>query len=233
MNNSNIAIILVKPQLGENIGAAARAMKNFALSDLRIIAPRDGWPNDKADAMSVGAIDVIKSAKLYDTLEHAISDLNYVYATTGQRRDLNKDYISSYDISEEFTDKGKIGILFGRESAGLTNDEVSLANKILTIDTVQEFSSLNIAHAVCVVCHDLFKAKDFIRKDLDNKQILATKDELRYCYEHLISSLDSRGFFKSEEKKAQMTMKIKNIFHRIDKLSSSELKAIRGIITCL
>lgn len=214
--------------MGENIGASARAMKNFGLSDLRIVTPRDGWPSKPAEAMSVGAIDIIQNAKIFKDVPSAIADLEYIYAATAAPRDINKEYILSKDLKPN---SSKTGIMFGRESSGLSNEEISYANSILTIDTDPEFSSLNIAHAVAVVAYEFFKKQ--VREDLSNSQELGTKEELEYFFEHLISSLDEKNFFKVAEKKPIMTQNLRAIFNRIDNLSKSEINTLRGIVSCL
>ncbi len=224
-------IILVAPQMGENIGACARAMKNFGLKQLRIVSPRDGWPNEKADSMSVGAIDIIKHAKIYDNVPMAIADLEYVYATTATSRDMNKNYVLSKDLSKQFLYSANVGIMFGREASGLTNEEIAYANQVLTIDTDPEFASLNIAHAVAIVCYELFKAES--RQDLSNTQELCTKQELEYFFEHLLGELDSRNFFRTPDRIPHMTQNIRAIFNRIDKLSKNELQTLRGVISSL
>ncbi len=224
-------IILIAPQMGENIGAAARAMKNFGLSEMRIVAPRDGWPNEKAEAMSVGAVDIIKNAKLFEDLPSAISDLEYLYATTAQPRDMNKNYVLSKSLATHIKTRGKAGIMFGRENCGLTNEEIAYANIILTIDTDPSFSSLNIAHAVAVVASELFKAE--ARGDLGNEQELCSKQEKEYFFEHLFGELDKHKFFKVPEKYPQMSENIRAIFNRIDKLSKNEIQTLRGIISSL
>ncbi|MES2214619.1 MAG: RNA methyltransferase [Pseudomonadota bacterium] len=231
MRTPSIAIILVSPQMGENIGAAARAMKNFGLDDLRIVNPRDGWPNPKADANAVGAIDIIHNAKLYDSLDDAIESLEYVYATTAQMRSMNKDYTLSKNLRENLQANKKIGIMFGRESSGLQNQEIALANEILTIDTDPNFSSLNIAHAVAIVSYELFQATP--REDLSNAQELATKGELQHLFDHLFGELEGAKFFKIPEKRQLMKQNIINIFSRIENLSHSEAQTLRGIITSL
>ena len=220
-------IILVAPQMGENIGAAARAMKNFGINELRIVCPRDGWPNEKAESTAVGAIDVVQNAKVYDKLEKAIADLEYLYATTATPRSMNKDYILSKDLSADYVLRVKTGIMFGRENCGLNNHEITLANKIITIDTT-DFNSLNIAQAIAIVCYELFKNK--ITVDLNTQEELATHGELDYFFEHLFSELDKVNFFKVLKKKARMISNIKNIFTRIEKLSKHELQTLRGII---
>lgn len=233
MINNNIAIILVAPQMGENIGASARAMKNFGFSDLRIITPRDGWPNAKAESMSVGAIDIIKKAKVFLSIEEAVGDLSFVYATTGSTRAINKSYILSKHLDQEVSYNGSIGIMFGRENCGLTNQELSYANKVLIIDTDKKFSSLNISHAVSVICYELFKTRQQNNNNLKNDYKLASQAELNYFYEHLFSKLEEKGFFRVPEKKEHMTQKIRNLFSRIDKISQAELQTLRGIVTVL
>ena len=230
MTAINPVIILVGPKMGENIGASARAMKNFGLNELRIVSPRDGWPNSKADANSVGAIDIIRSAKVYDDLPSAIADLEYVYATTAQRRDMNKDYVMTRQLSTHYQKSLKTGIMFGRESWGLTNEEIVMANAIITVDTT-EFSSLNIAQAVLLVSYEIFNAPQ--RHDLLNDQELCTKAELQYFFDHVFSELGTRGFFKEDGIRTYMEQNITNIFSRIDKLSSNEVKTLRGIISAL
>ena len=231
MKQQNIVIILVAPQMGENIGAVARAMKNFDIVELRIVTPRDGWPNERAISMAVGAADILNRAKIYPDLPRAIADLECVYATTSASRSLNKNYILSTNLNEQFLKNLKVGIMFGRENCGLNNDEITLANKIITIDTNVNFSSLNIAQAVLIVCYELFRSRE--RSDLQNIQKLATQEELEYFFEHLFTELDKKNFFKTPEKKPKMTKNIKNIFTRIDKLSQNELQTLRGIIANL
>ena len=186
-------VILIAPQMGENIGATARAMKNFGLSELRIVSPRDGWPNPKADSMSVGAIDIIQNAKIYENIENAIEDIEFLYATTSASRAMNKNCIMVHEISENYPIGQKVGIMFGRENCGLTNDEISHAHAILSIATAPDFGSLNIAHAVAVIAHSIFVSD--APPIESNEQILATRGELEYFFEHLFQELDDKKFF--------------------------------------
>lgn len=231
--NKHIAIILVAPQMGENIGASARAMKNFALSDLRIVQPRDGWPNYKAEAMSVGAIDLIRDAKIFSTIEEAVSDLSYIYATTGVSRDMHKQYVSSKNLATDLPSSTRVGIMFGRENNGLANDEINYANKILVIDTVKDFTSLNLAHAVAVVAYELFSRQNQIAviENSDFEPVL--QSEINFFYEQLFTKLSDKGFFRVLGKEPLMSGKIRNIFNRIDKLSKSELQTLYGIMSVL
>ncbi|CAN0588316.1 unnamed protein product, partial [Ectocarpus sp. 12 AP-2014] len=179
---NNISIILVEPQMGENIGAAARAMKNFSITDLRIVSPRDGWPNEKAKNMSVGALGIIENAKIYSSVPDSLENLEYVYAASAAPRDINKNYALSRDLAKEITGYKHVGIMFGRESSGLNNKEISYANKIVTIDTDVNFSSLNIAHAVAVIGYELFQGLKQSRVGLSNINELATHGDLEYFF---------------------------------------------------
>lgn len=228
---TNIAIILVSPQMGENIGASARAMKNFGITDLRIVAPRDGWPNDKARANAALAVDVIDSAKIYDDLKSAVKDLEYLYATSSQVRSMNKDYITTTALEADCDRSMSVGIIFGRESTGLTNEEISIADKIILIDTDPSCSSLNLSQAVLLVCYELFQGAN--RSDIKNIQDLARKQDLLYFLDHLFTELDSTYFFKTPEKRKNMVLNITNIFSRIDKLSHNEVQTLRGIVSSL
>lgn len=232
-SSHNIAIILVQPQMGENIGAAARAMKNFSLTDLRIVKPRDGWPNEKAKNMSVGALDIIEKAKIYNSVSDALENLEYVYAASATSRDMNKNYILSRDLTNDIASYKHVGIMFGRENSGLNNKEISYANKIVTIDTNVNFSSLNIAHAVAVIGYELFQNIKQDRLDLDNLNELATHGDLEYFFSHLFDALEQNSFFRTKDKKAHMQLKIRNLFNKIDRLSKQEVQTLRGILTNL
>ncbi|WP_375326948.1 RNA methyltransferase [Candidatus Tisiphia endosymbiont of Nemotelus uliginosus] len=226
-------IILVSPQMGENIGATARAMKNFNISELRIIAPRDGWPNEQARSMAVSAVNIIDNAKIYDNLENGIKDIDYLYATSATGRNMNKNYISSKILPQDYPNHLKVGIMFGRESCGLQNKEIIYANKIININT-GDFGSLNIAQAVVIICYELFHSNEAHQKNhIKNEQKLATRGELEHFFDHLFSELNNKNFFKVPEKKLHMTQNIMNIFTRIDKLSHTELQTLRGIISTL
>ncbi|MGI4752225.1 MAG: RNA methyltransferase [Janthinobacterium lividum] len=224
-------IILVAPQMGENIGATARAMKNFGLDELRIITPRDGWPNEQARSNAVGAVNIIDNARIYNSLEECIKDLEYLYATTCIKRAMNKDYVFSQNLTTDYPNSAKVGIMFGRENNGLSNEEISLANKIITINTT-EFSSLNIAQAVIIVCYELFRNSES-REDIYNIQKLATKGQIDDFLTHLFGKLDKAGFFKIPERKLIMQQNITNIFMRINNFSTPEIQTLQGIIKSL
>ncbi len=158
------AMVLIEPQLGGNVGAAARAMLNCGLTDLRVVRPRDGWPSDKARAMASGADAVLDGAKVFESLEEAVADLQVVFATTGRRRDMVKHEVTPAEAASEIRRHGaageRCGVLFGRERIGLTNDEVVLADAILTVPLNPAFRSLNLAQAVLLIAWEWLRAGD-------------------------------------------------------------------------
>ncbi|CAF0761216.1 unnamed protein product [Didymodactylos carnosus] len=183
--------------------------------------------------MAVAAVSIIDNAKIYNNLEDGIKDIDYLYATSSTARNMNKHYISSKNLPQDYPSDLKVGIMFGRESCGLRNKEIIYANKIININT-GDFGSLNVAQAVVVICYELFHAsKSHKINNIINEQKLATRGELEYFFEHLFSELTNKNFFKVREKKPHMTQNIMNIFTRIDKLSSTELQTLRGIISTL
>ena len=224
-------IILVEPQLGENIGAVARVMKNFALDELRIIKPRDGWPNHKAQIMSVGAADIIAQAKIYADLAAAIADIQNLYAMSARLRDLNKEFVTMKGFFADYDIAAKNAVLFGRENNGLTNEEISYARKVIQINS-SDFSSLNLAQAVGIFCHNYYE--NFNQKDdiIKNNDSLATNTELENFFSHLTNELDNKQFFRVAAQKPSMLKNIRNIFTKIN-LSSQEVRTLRGIIASL
>lgn len=209
--------------MGENIGATARAMLNFGFDDLRIVSPRDGWPNSKAIEMSAGASRVIENAKVFDSTEEAIADLKFIYATTARRRDLDKTLISSNQIQQQ---EG-LGVLFGAERSGLENDDIALANAIVTIPVSEEYKSLNLATSVAIICYELSK-----KPMLEKQREIATKEELNSFFEHLETELSQANFFSVDDKKPGMMRNIKTMFTRAD-FSSQEVRTLHGIIKSL
>lgn len=227
----NPIIILVAPQMGENIGATARGMKNFGLDELRIITPRDGWSNEQARSNAVGAVNIIDNTKIYNSLEECIKDLEYLYATTCIKREMNKDYVFLQNLTADYPSLAKVGIMFGHENNGSSNEEISFANKIITINTT-EFSLLNITQEVIIVCYELFRNSES-REDIYNIQKLATKEEINHFLTNLFGKLDKAGFFKAPDKKHSMQQNITNIFMRINNLSTPEIQTLQGIIKSL
>ena len=180
MSIKNLHFILVRPQLGENIGSVARAIKNFNITKLRIVNPRCGWPNQKALVTSVGAKDILKSTKIYHSLEKSLGDLDIIFATSSRIRKVNKRIISVVDLKKKIKTKHKIGIVFGPEASGLSNNEISYADYLVKIPTNKNFTSLNLSHSAIIFSFELFK---FFSKKKNTfisryKSSLATKSEV-------------------------------------------------------
>ena len=246
MNKINInspAIILVEPQLGENIGFSARAMLNFDINNLRIVNPREGWPNKKAISTSAGAIDSKKSEiNTYNTLEDATEDISYLLATTARKRDLNKPVISPEEASKNLLHaqmKGaSTGIMFGGEKSGLKNSDLVKADEIINIKSDSEFSSINLAMSVMIISYQWYvKKMNFINKNKLIKTTIkqdnyASKKELNFFVSRLISLLSCGDFFTPVEKKESMINNIEAIFTRSN-LTSQELRTLHGIISSL
>ena len=234
MSFKNIYFILVRPQLGENIGATARALKNFNLSKLRIVNPRSGWPNQRAIATSVGAKNILKSTKIYNSLDKSIGDLNLIFATTSRIRKVNKKIISISDLNKNIKNNQKIGIIFGPESSGLSNNELNCADYLVKIPTNKKFNSLNLSHSVILFCFQLFgffSKKNFIYKS-NYKNLKASKSEVNEFLNFIIQSLDKKGFLQPDHKRQSMIRNIENIFYRTN-LSDKEIRILLGIFSTL
>jgi tRNA/rRNA methyltransferase len=234
MSLGKIYFILVRPQMGENIGSAARAIKNFNIKYLRIVNPRCNWPSQKALATSVGAKDILKSAKIYNSIEKAIGDLDIIFASTSRIRKVNKEIISILDFKKKVEKKRKIGILFGPEASGLSNDEISYANYLVKIPTNKKFSSLNLSHSVIIFCFELFQYfsnKKAIYKS-GYKSSVAKKSEVNKFLSFIVDKLDKKGFLQPGHKRKSMIRNINNIFHRLN-LSEQEIRILLGIFSTL
>jgi tRNA/rRNA methyltransferase len=232
------AIILVEPQLGENIGAAARAMYNCGLTELRLVRPRDGWPSEKAVAMSSGADVVIDNAQLFDSVEAAIADLRRVYATTARDRMMVKRVVTPRQAAGEmrrFEAAGEgCGILFGPERAGLVNDHVVLADTVLSVPLNPAFSSLNLGQAVLLVGYEWFAAGEAAAAELlqTGHSRPGTKEELLGFLTHLEEELDRSGFMRTKEKRPSMVRNLRNLFQRAQ-CTEQELRTLHGVVTAL
>ena len=234
MSLSNFYFILVRPQMGENIGSVARAVKNFNIKYLRIVKPRCDWPNQKAIATSVGAKDILKSTKIYDSLEKSIGDLDIIFASSSRVRKVNKNIISVSNLKTKIKKGKKIGILFGPEASGLSNDEINCADYLVKIPTNKKFSSLNLSHSAIIFCFELFKnfsKKNFLYKST-YKSLVAKKSEVNKFINFILKGLDKKGFLQPEHKKKSMIRNINNIFHRIN-LSEQEIRILLGIFSTL
>ncbi len=228
------AIILVKPQMGENIGAAARVMLNFGFTDLRIINPRDGWPNPKAEDMSAGAIEVIQQAKVFEKTADALEDITHLYATTARLRDMIKPIYTPRATSKEIASlpkHAKAAIMFGAERSGLENSDVILANAVVTIPVAPVYASLNLAQAVCLLCYECSVALqgDSATSICEVDATLATRREIDDTLTHLEATLDKTDFFRVPEKRPRMMKNIRNMFTR-HALSEQEIRTLRGMI---
>ncbi len=230
------AIVLIRPQLGENIGTAARAMMNFGLNDLRLVSPRDGWPNVKAVNAAAGALEVLDNLRLFDSTAQAVADLRGVYATTARPRYMLKPQLTprraAADMRRRIGAGEPCGVLFGRERSGLDNDDVALADAILTVPINPAYGSLNLAQAVLVVGYEWFQAEvDAPEEALpEGRTRPATRAELENFFAHLERELDACGFLRNEQKRPTMVRNIRNLFLRAG-LFEQEVQTLHGIVT--
>lgn len=233
------AIILVHPQLGENIGMVARAMANFGLAELRLVNPRDGWPSEKAISAASKADHVIEAAKVYPSLEAAVADLEFVYATTARDRygykEVRSPVVAADDLRVRFRAGEKTGILFGRERTGLTNEEIALADELVTFPVNPAFASLNLAQAVLLMSYEWMKSglASVEETPFDAlPQRPAKKEELQGLFDHVEETLDARGYFRPAEKKPKLVENLRAILTR-PSFTGTEIQVMRGIISCL
>ena len=234
MSFNNIHFILVRPQMGENIGFVARAIKNFNITKLRIVDPKCNWPSQKALATSVGANDVLKSSKIYDSVNKSIADLRVVFASTSRIRKVNKKIISILDLRKKIKKKQKIGIMFGPEASGLSNDELNCANYLVKIPTNRKFSSLNLSHSAIIFCFQLFQhfSNKKVIYNSTYKSSVAKKSQVNKFLNFIIHELDKKGFLQPDHKRKSMIRNINNIFHRLN-LSEQEIRILLGIFSTL
>lgn len=233
------AIILVEPQLGENIGMVARAMANFGLTELRLVNPRDGWPNEKARAAASRADHVIDGVAVFEDLKDAVADLNFVFATTARERDAFKPVRGPVEAGRALRARSRsgqrTGILFGRERFGLSNEEITLADEIVTFPVNPEFASLNIAQAVLLMSYEWMKSG--LEQETDTAfagpdMAPATKEQLHGLFEHLESALEARGYFRPAAKKPKMVDNLRAVLTRAG-FAEAELKVLRGVVASL
>ena len=234
-------IILVAPQLGENIGMCARAMLNCAVTELRIVNPRDGWPNPGAVSAAAGATTVLDQAKLYTSAKEAVADLEFVLATTARPREMVKDVYSPEAAAKKIRlhnagNVQKCGILFGPERAGLENDDVVLANAILNIPLNPAFSSLNLAQAVLLVCFSWLSAQNPFRPEAVATEMgdtsPAKKEDIEILLTHLEDELVRGDFFRSPDQKPAILRNIRNFFFRAAP-TQQDVRTLHGIVSCL
>ena len=230
------AIILVEPQLGENIGTAARAMMNCALNDLRLVRPRDGWPSERAVAAASGADAVLDKARLYPSIAAAIADLVHVYAATARDRGMVRREVTPRQAAGEMrariTADEPCGVLFGPERTGLLNDDLTLADTVLTVPLNPGFLSLNLAQAVLLVGYEWFTAAaeapaETLHTGLSRP---ATKAELVNFFAHLEEALEKNGFLRNRESRPSMVRNLRSLFQRAQ-CTEQELRTLHGVVT--
>ena len=232
---NNFGFILIKPQLGENIGASARSMKNFGFSKLRIVSPKFSFPNHKAKVTSVGAFDIISKTKILNSTQDAVKEYDIVFAFSARRRDINKKHISIDNFKKILTKKKncKFGLMFGPEASGLSNFDLSYSNYILQIPTSNKFKSLNLSHSVTVICYEIFRLhNENLFKRNKGKLRTSSKSKVNSFMKHLIYLLENKNFFDHKEKKQSMLLNINNLIYRLEP-NDKELRILASIISSL
>jgi tRNA/rRNA methyltransferase len=234
----NPIIILVDPQMGENIGASARAMLNCSFNTMRLVRPRDGWPNTAAEATASGALSELE-VEVYKRTEDAIADCNYIIATTARTRDMIKPIHSAKSAAIELYEKNTAGnktaILFGAERTGLTNHDLSLAHAYINIPLNPEFTSLNLGQAVLLVCYEYFQMKTLpmnLKTIPTGKSQFASHEELNTLFMRLEEELELHHFFRNPDQKPSMVINIRNMMARAE-LTDQEVRTFHGIISAL
>lgn len=229
-------IVLVRPQMGENIGAAARAMANFGLRELRIVAPRDGWPNPRADALAGHALEVVQRAALFDTAADAVADLQVTFAASARDRDMRKPVMEPHEAAAKLYADGqrglRCGIVFGPERTGLENEEIASADAVLTMPTDAACPSINLSHAVVVAAYAWSRAAGVGLAPQEDMHPPATKAEMEGLFGHMERALDARGYWKEPTKKPYMWKNIRATLMRAQ-MSGAEVQTWRGLVRAL
>ena len=230
---NNISFILHKPQLSENIGACARAMKNFNFSKLIIINPKPIFPNDKIVATSVGAQEIIKKSKVYETLEPAIKKIDFLISTTSRFRNKNIKHIKLNELNKIDFNK-KIAFLFGPEASGLSNNEISFSNYVLQIPNNIKFKSLNLSHSLIIVAQTVFQLLNMTKSKYSKSKKIksASKKNIQAMTNLCIKHLEEINFFKPKEKKPKMLENLRSIFYKMD-LSEKETRILSSVFASL
>ncbi|WP_243444646.1 MULTISPECIES: RNA methyltransferase [Pacificimonas] len=224
-------VVLVRPQLGENIGTAARAMLNFGLTRMRLVSPRDGWPNPDAGPAASGADLVLANAEVFSSVADAVADCRHVYATTVRKRGLIKRVVTPAEAAEETVERSvRTAILFGAEATGLANDEVGHAQEILTVPVNPDFSSLNLAQAVILCAYEWSRHAGLPRgEELD---LPAPQEEVDGLVHQLDAALETSGYFRVESRIASARRTLRSLFTRPG-YTSQEIRTLRGIVSSL
>ena len=233
MSAAKPVIVLVRPQLGQNIGKAARAMLNFGLTEMRLVAPRDGWPNPDAGPSASGADIVLEQAQVFDSVPDAIADCSNVYASTVRRRDLVMPVVTPEQMGEGIAaSTGRTAVLFGPERSGLETEDVALANAIVTVPINPEFGSLNLAQAVILLAYEWSKRSDLASPTTKDLEEPAPHGEVEGLIGQLEEELEAKGYFHPPSRTQATKNTIRTILTKTG-WSSREVKAMRGIVRAL
>ena len=226
-------VVLVRPQLGENIGKAARAMLNFGLVEMRLVNPRDGWPNPSAGPAAAGADVVLERAKIFSSTAEAVADCTNIYATTVRKRGDQKPVVTPEQAAQEIiANPGRSAFLFGREASGLDTEDVSLARAILTVPINPEFGSLNLAQAVILCAYEWSKTQDLEQPTLEERLPAAPQEDLEGLIAHLETMLEPKGYFLPDARAEATRRTLRNVLTRPG-WNHLEVRTLRGILTTL
>ncbi|CAN5321129.1 hypothetical protein BH10PSE12_BH10PSE12_01310 [soil metagenome] len=226
-------IVLVRPQLGQNIGKAARAMLNFGLTDLRLVAPRDGWPNPDAGPAAAGADIVLERAQVFDTLAEAVADCAHVYATTVRKRGVTKPVVTPDEAAAEIhAAQGRSALVFGPERSGLETDDVALARKIITVPINPEFGSLNLAQAVILCAYEWSKGQNLASPTINDQGVPAPQEELDGMIGQLEAMLDKAGYFYPPDRIPATKRALRTVLTKPG-WNSQEVRTLRGVWSTL
>ena len=232
---NNYGFVLIEPQIGENIGASARSLKNFGFNDLIITNPKCGWPNIKAKATSVGAFDIINKTKVFKSTDAAIKNFDLIFSFSARKRDINKKHIGMYNFLKilKKQKKKKIGLMFGPEASGLSNLDLSYGNYVVQIPSSPKFKSMNLSHSITLICYEIFKLNNFklIKQSNFNKGI-GQKGKLSAIIKLLENNLEKKNFFQPAEKRSSMIKNINDLFYRMQP-NDKELRILGSLIGSL
>jgi tRNA/rRNA methyltransferase len=226
-------IVLIRPQLGENIGKAARAMLNFGLTEMRLVAPRDGWPNPSAGPAASGADEVLAKARVYDSTAEAVADCAHIYATTVRKRGVTKPVLTPEAAAGEIAvQPGRSAILFGPERSGLETEDVALARAIVTVPINPEFGSLNLAQAVILVAYEWSKTRELVQPPLEETLPPAPQDELEGLIAHFEGLLEPQGYFRPPARAGATRRTLRGVLTKPG-WNHLEVRTLRGVLSAL
>ena len=226
-------MVLVRPQLGENIGKAARAMRNFGLTELRLVAPRDGWPNPDAGPSAAGADDVLENARVFSSTAEAVADCAYIYATTVRKRGVTKPVVTPEEAAQSIhTDDGRSAILFGPERSGLETNDVALARAILTVPIDPDFGSLNLAQAVILCAYEWSKGVQLVQPTQEELLPPAPQAELDGLVDHLETMLRPKGYFLPPDREDATRRTLRGVLTKPG-WNHLEIRTLRGVLSSL